>query len=252
MSSRQTTKPAAKRGSKGSNAKAAKSSRSELVSREILEVSARLFAERSYDGTTLQDIADAIGVTRGALYYYMDSKEDLLATLVAETSVATAELLNGLRARDELGPTETLRAFAYTLVQQRAAAGDRFKMLERTESSMPPNVAAEHLRARRAVLAALVEVVEEGVTSGELRPLDARVAAFSVLGICNWVAWWFKPGTAHPPGPVAEQIADSVVAMLAAPEDRRAAGGSPMAALGRVREDLDYLERLLPAEPNRD
>ena len=49
---------------------------------EILEHATRLFAERGYDGTTLQDIADAIGITRPGLYNYISSKEQLLATLL--------------------------------------------------------------------------------------------------------------------------------------------------------------------------
>ena len=59
------------------------SSRRELVMSEILEHATRLFAERGYDGTTLQDIADAIGITRPGLYNYISSKEQLLELAVS-------------------------------------------------------------------------------------------------------------------------------------------------------------------------
>ena len=59
---------------------------------EILEHATRLFAERGYDGTTLQDIADAIGITRPGLYNYISSKEQLLAELVRDVSESTAHI----------------------------------------------------------------------------------------------------------------------------------------------------------------
>jgi AcrR family transcriptional regulator len=60
--------------------------RRELVENEIYEHATRLFAERGFAGTRLQDIADALGITRLALYYYVKSKDELLAKLVTEVT----------------------------------------------------------------------------------------------------------------------------------------------------------------------
>src|SRR5213079_854717 len=59
----------------------ATTARRELVENEIYEIAIRLFAERGFAGTSLQDIADALGITRPALYYYVKSKDELLAKL---------------------------------------------------------------------------------------------------------------------------------------------------------------------------
>jgi hypothetical protein len=53
------------------------------------------------------------------------------------------------------------------------------------------------------------------VSRGEFRPRDERLAALSVIGMCNWVAWWFHPGPSHPAEPVADQLAQNAVDMLA-------------------------------------
>ena len=53
------------------------------------------------------------------------------------------------------------------------------------------------------------------MSRGEFRPRDARLAALSVIGMCNWVAWWFHPGPSHPAEPVADQLAQNAVDMLA-------------------------------------
>jgi AcrR family transcriptional regulator len=221
------------------------SSRHELVMSEILEHATRLFAERGYDGTTLQDIADAIGITRPGLYHYITSKEQLLAALVKDVSENTASLVRAVRLRTGLSSVEKLRIVVRELVLQRAGAPERFRVLDRTEAALPEDVAALHLKARREVLGELRTIIEEGVSRGEFRPRDERLAALSVLGMCNWVAWWFHPGSSHPAEPVADQLAQNAIDMLAHPQDTGPLTTTPQRALQLARENLDHLERLL-------
>jgi hypothetical protein len=130
-------------------------------------------------------------------------------------------------------------------VLQRAGAPERFRVLDRTEAALPDEVAALHLKARREVLAEMRTIIEEGVSRGEFRPRDERLAALSVIGMCNWVAWWFHPGPSHPAEPVADQLAQNAVDMLSYPEDTGPPATAPHRALQMVRENLDYLERFL-------
>jgi AcrR family transcriptional regulator len=242
----------------GAPARAARSrtssSRRELVMSEILEHATRLFAERGYDGTTLQDIADAIGITRPGLYNYISSKEQLLDALVRDVSENTAHIVHAVRLRTDLSPAEKLRAVVRELVLQRAGAPERFRVLDRTEAALPEEVAALHLKARREVLAEMRTIIEEGVARGEFRPRDERLAALSVIGMCNWVAWWFHPGSGHPAEPVAGQLAQNAVDMLAYPEGAGPLTPAPHRAMQVVRENLDYLERFLGPKSvdNRD
>ena len=93
---------------------------------EILEHATRLFAQRGYDGTTLQDIADAVGITRPGLYNYINSKEQLLAELVRDVSENTAHIVHAVRLRADLSSVEKLRVVVRTLALQRAGAPERF------------------------------------------------------------------------------------------------------------------------------
>jgi AcrR family transcriptional regulator len=228
------------------------SSRRELVISEILEHATRLFAERGYDGTTLQDIADAIGITRPGLYHYISSKEQLLAALVRDVSENTVHIVRAARLRTDLSSVEKLRAVVRALVLQRAGAPERFRVLDRTEAALPEEVAAVHLQARREVLAEMRTIIEEGVSRGEFRPRDERLAALSVIGMCNWVAWWFHPASSHPAEPVADQLAQNAVDMLAYPQDTGSPAAAPHRALQTVRENLDYLERFLGPQSGHD
>jgi AcrR family transcriptional regulator len=219
--------------------------RRELVENEMLEQATRLFAERGFAGTSLQDVADAVGITRPALYYYVKSKDDLLAKLVTEVTEAPAADLGELASRADLDPAEKLRAVARLIVLRRAAQPERFRLLIRSEASLPPDLARAYDASRKAVLRTVSEVIEQGVVGGQFRPVDSSVAALAVLGMCNWVAWWFHPGGRHGADAVANQLADMALAAVQRADSQALREAGPAAAIAKLRQDLDHLERII-------
>ncbi|MEV8401757.1 TetR/AcrR family transcriptional regulator [Streptomyces niveus] len=232
----------------GSESARRSTARRDLVTRDLLEKATRLFAEKGYENTTLQDIAAAVGVSRTALYHYVTSKEELLAMLVEQMSVGLADTLAALRERTDLTAEGKLRALTDTLVRQRARSPHQFRVHDQTESVLSEPLRSRHRQARRDVLAALAGVIEEGVDKGEFKPLDPGIAAFGVLGMCNWVAWWYHPGPDYDIDAVARQLSQSAVDMVAAVDAPRGRADSAKSALAAARSGLDALERLLPGE----
>jgi AcrR family transcriptional regulator len=226
--------------------------RRKLLMSEIVDQAIRLFAERGYDGTTLQDVADAVGLSRPNLYNYVKSKEELLVAMVEATAQSAAHSLREVRERTDLDPAEKLHMLVRTLVVLRAEKPEQFRTLDRSEQSLPPQLAQKHLEGRRAVLREITSVIDEGVTAGRFRPVDVRITALSIIGMCNWVAWWFHPSPAHPAEPVAEQIADNAVAMVAREAGRTPQAPTPLGAVALLQQDLDYLTRLLGADDGRE
>ncbi|GAA0936254.1 TetR/AcrR family transcriptional regulator [Pseudonocardia zijingensis] len=223
---------------------AASTARRELVENELYEQATRLFAERGFAGTSLQDIADALGITRPALYYYVKSKDELLARLVTEVTNGPLDELTALVARG-LDPVATLRGIVEVLVGRRAGQPERFRLLIRSEAELPEELAEAYDQGRRAVLKTIAGVIDDGAHAGVFRPVDARVAALGVLGMCNWVAWWFHPGGRYSAEGVIEQLADMAVAALVRPDHHVPGGNGPAAAIKLLRQDLDHLERIL-------
>ncbi|MBC3193349.1 TetR/AcrR family transcriptional regulator [Pseudonocardia sp. C8] len=223
----------------------ANTARRELVENEIYEHATRLFAERGFAGTSLQDIADAMGITRPALYYYVRSKDELLAKLVIEVTEGPLADIAQFVERPGLDPVEKLRAMVEVFVGRQTRQPERFRLLIRSEAELPEELAAAHAESRRAVLRAVSGVIDEGVRAGRFRPVDPRTAALGVLGMCNWVAWWFHPGGRDDAGAVVDELADMAVGALQRAPDRVPDGDSPAAALKLLRQDLDHLERLL-------
>jgi AcrR family transcriptional regulator len=218
--------------------------RRELVENEMYEHAIRLFAERGFAGTNLQDIADAMGMTRPALYYYVKSKDELLAKLAADVAGGSAAEMAELAARPDLDAVGKLRGLARLSVVRLARQPDRFRLLIRSEAELPAELAESYDANRRAVLKTVADVIEQGIVAGQLRPVDARVAALAVLGMCNWVAWWFRPGRDDVVA-VADQLADMALAAVQRADHRTPESEGPAAALAMLRQDLDHLERIL-------
>ncbi|AFJ34608.1 TetR/AcrR family transcriptional regulator [Mycobacterium sp. MOTT36Y] len=221
------------------------SMRKELVENQMYETAAKLFAERGFAGTSLQDIADAMGITRPALYYYVKSKEDLLSRLVTEiTAGNTAQILR-VTNNKTIDPVQKLSEVAYLMAHNRALHPTRFLLLARSEAELPEDLAKVHETTKRKMLRNLIEVIQAGIDAGQFRPVNPRIAALAVIGMCNWVAWWFHEDDPASAEQVATDVADMAVASVLQAENRVTAATGPRAALSLLRQDVAYLERLL-------
>lgn len=236
------------RAPESSRSTARSSTRRDLVESQIIQEATRLFAERGFSGTSLKDIADAAGLTRPALYHYVKSKDEILARLVTELAEMPARVLEAMHGEEGLSTTERLRKMAHAVALQQATDPSRFQLMIRSEADLPEELVDRYRKGRRKVLREFEGVIAEGVGSGEFRPVDARTAALSIIGQCNWVAWWHKAGTPEENDRVAEVIADLAVASVRSPDGAEEGGDPRRRALARLRREVDYLEQVLGEE----
>lgn len=216
-----------------------------LVEAQIYEHATRLFAERGFAATTLQDIADAVGLTRPALYHYVSNKDELLAKLVAEITEDSAAGMAAIAQRTDLPPDEQLRQIVAGAVRRQGEHADRFRLLILSENDLPEQIASVHAAGRRAVLRTLTTVIERGVAQGVFRPVEPRIAALGVLGMSNWVAWWYSADGRTDLDRVSVELADQAVAGLTGGAMGKARVDNPRAAIRQLRGDLDHLERMI-------
>jgi AcrR family transcriptional regulator len=215
-----------------------------LVEQEIYEQATRLFAERGFAGTSFQDIADAVGLTRPALYHYVRNKEELLARLVAEFTEDPAADIAAVAGRADADPAQKIHDIVAGTVRRQGEQAAGFRLLVRSDADLPAGIADKYAANRRAVLRSITGVISEGVRSGVFRDVDPRVAAFGVLGIMNWVAWWYQPGGHDDLDRICEELADQAVSGLRS-RDGKPPAQSPAEAISSLRLELDRLERLL-------
>jgi AcrR family transcriptional regulator len=221
------------------------STRRDLVESQIIQEATRLFAERGFSGTSLKDIADAAGLTRPALYHYVKSKDDILARLVTELAEMPARVLEEVHAEKGLSTSERLRKMAHAVALQQATDPTRFQLLIRSEADLPEELVDSYKKSRRKVLREFEGVIAEGIGAGEFRAVDARTAALSIIGQCNWVAWWHKAGTPEENERVADTIADLAVASVRSDDEPEVGAEPGRRALARLRREVDYLEQFL-------
>jgi len=234
----------APRSGKGASA-APTTARRELVEKQIFEHAIQLFAERGFAGTSLQDIADATGLTRPALYYYVNNKEDLLRILVRQETEDFAANLAAIGTDTARTPVERVRAMVYESALRQANDPARFRLLVRSEAELPEDVFAVYSEGRRQVLKAYTDVITEGVHAGMLRPVDPRICALGLLGMSNWIAWWHHPGDRRTAPEIATEIADLATAGITPADNASTGHTGPEHALALLKRDLSLLESVL-------
>lgn len=211
-----------------------------LVTSELLDKATELFAKKGYEATTLLDIATALGISRTALYHYVSSKDELLTMLVEQVSKGLAEVLAQFAGRKDLSAAEKLADVVALMVRQRAEHPDQFRILDRSEPVLPEPAGDQHLAAKRKIIRELTKLIEAGIQAGEFRAVDARTTAFAVLGMCNWVAWWFRPGSDVEP--VVDTVTGLVAAMLTTAR-ARSGDADTARTIDEIRALLDRLDR---------
>jgi AcrR family transcriptional regulator len=221
--------------------------RRNLVEAEILESAARLFAERGYATTSMQDIATELGSSRSSLYHYFSNKEEMLIRLVGDLVLSSEVALGQMeKAGDGTDVVEQLRRVVDALLGPIVEAPNRFRLLLTTEAELPIRISKRWRDTRRKIVAEVSGLIRVGVSDGHFRPVDEQVATFTLLGMCNWVAWW--PDRQREDLEVLRQgIADIAVSGLVLTGDEPRAE-TPAAALLAAREQLDRLETLIGNE----
>lgn len=222
-----------------SNAKA------NAVRESILDAASGLFIEHGIGGTSMQDIADALGVTRTAVYYYFKNKESILAALTEGITRVPGPLVGRLTEKGAADPVTALRNFTRHHAMRLLSHPLQFRVVERNENNLPARQRERGRAARRAFLEQFTEVIRRGVQSGHFRVIDPRVAAFALIGMCNWTAWWFRPSGRLAPEEIADMLADFAVHALQREEARRPKKDGVGESIRLLREDLTYLEQQL-------
>ena len=174
---------------------------------ELTRQAARLFAERGYHGTSIGDLAAAMGVQKGSLYAHIKSKQDLLYATMREGADAFHAGLDGVP--DELRPTEkirlALRAHLRVVVDQLDVATVFMREWRYLEGERREEILAERRRYEERFRA----LFREGRDLGELRTdLDEANAALLALSAANWAYTWLRPGYD------TDELADRFYALL--------------------------------------
>lgn len=182
---------------------------------QIVDAAARLFSQNGYDATSLDDIAAALGTARSALYYHVSGKAELRA-LVQIGRVRMLVDEGETIVRSATPADEKLAALVRAHVRHFARFYPESKMWSSiTTADLVNDVSSDELHRRQEeVEGHLRQAIAEGVAKGVFRATDVRVAALSVIGMCNYLATWYRPGGRLAIEEIAGMLADMAVRSL--------------------------------------
>ena len=179
---------------------------------QILQSAAAAFGRLGYAGATVEQIAAALHMKKGNLYYYFRNKEDILFGCHQYSLDRLHEILDAVE-RGGLGPEEKLRqlivSFVHTILDELHGTA-LFLDLEALSPAHLKTVIVRRDRFDRGVR----RVLEEGMTNGIFARSDPKLLTFAILGAVNWIPRWFDPRGSATSQEIADRFADYLIAGL--------------------------------------
>ncbi|NIM48985.1 MAG: TetR family transcriptional regulator [Gemmatimonadales bacterium] len=178
---------------------------------EILHAALRAFRENGYHATTLDAIAEHLGVRKTALYHYFPDKEAILYECHRESLAEIDRMMKEARKLDTASERLAHVIHEHVRVMTDTLEGSPLAF---EVTALSAERQAEVIAARDRYERGLRRFIEEGIEDGEFRPVDSKIAVFVILGAINWIARWYRPeGSLHAPE-LGSEFADHLVGGL--------------------------------------
>jgi len=161
---------------------------------EILRTAARLFQQRGYDATSMNDVAAALKLSKGGLYHHFQGKDEILFEIMNHAMEITQErVLAPVRSIPD--PEDRLRSLIRRHMEVVLSPQDREITVMLHENHPLPPVLRKRINHRKKEYVHFVEDLIADVQRGRHSKgaVSPRAAAFALLGMINWIYQWYKP-----------------------------------------------------------
>ena len=180
----------------------------EVKRNAVLQAAAQLFNERGFHATSLDDIAERLNVSKPTLYYYVESKDqillecvrtalDLMHSGIGEVRAAGGSAIDQLQA--------CMRIYSGVVMQDFGMCVIRIG-----EDPLPAPLKKELRRVKAGIDREFRQLIEAGIAEGSLAPCDPKIAAFMLAGALSWIGRWYRADGDLSP----EQITTQAIGLL--------------------------------------
>ena len=179
----------------------------------VLRAAVRMFNERGYHATLLEDVAASLGISKPTIYHYLGNKEQVLLECI---SIGLGQFLDAVGDALQAPGTglERLRHFLRRYAEINMDDFGRCVIRTGVEALSPAGAASLRQRKRR-IDEALRGLIEAAMADGSIAPTDPKILAFTLAGALNWPARWHVPGGELSAEAIAAQMVDILTAGLA-------------------------------------
>ncbi len=180
-----------------------------LKRERTVDVAAELFYERGYENTSLDVIAEHMGVTKPFIYAHFSSKAELLAEICARGIASALDALN--KVLDRPGkPAALLAELCRRFVIAVLDSQRHIAIFAREEKNLAPDDFKRISDMRREFDSRLVKLLDDGVACGDFHLADTRMAALAIGGMVSWAYVWYRPNGRL----TLEELANSMTALV--------------------------------------
>jgi len=189
---------------------------------EIYRAAAQIICDKGYDATSMNDIAEAVGITKSGLYHHVSGKRNLLFSIMnfGMDSLEEQVIVPARAIADAEQRLRTIITNHVQLITSRSTAKGNNPV-----TIVVDEVAGLTLAQRRKIdhrKRVYVDLIREALTqlkaSGKLRDLDVTAATFSLLGMILWLSRWYSPAGRLTPEQVSEEVTKIALSGLLRPE----------------------------------
>ena len=165
-----------------------------LLKRErTIDAAVQLFYERGYENTSLDAVAERMGVTKPFIYAHFTSKAELLAEICSRGIASALAALDGVL--DMAGtPTKLLAEVGRHFVTAVLTSQSHIAIFTREIKNLRPADLRRINDMRREFDHKLTKLLDQGVATGEFQLPDTRIAALAIGGMVSWAYVWYRPG----------------------------------------------------------
>ena len=185
--------------------------KTELKREAILRSAAAAFRRKGYYGTSMEDIGDALLMTKGSLYYYFKDKEEILFAChdfsldrVLERTREVLEEQKDASASEKL--SALIDALVHVMIDDLQGSA-----LALDFAALRDELLAQIITKRDQFERSMRVVINEGVKAREFRKVDAKLATFAILGAINWISKWYRPDGAFQAADIGRMYSDLFV-----------------------------------------
>ncbi|GJD64445.1 TetR/AcrR family transcriptional regulator [Methylobacterium frigidaeris] len=179
----------------------------------VLLAAVRMFNERGFHATSLDDVATSLGITKPTVYHYLGNKDQILLECVTFGLEQLLEAVEESRAASGTG-LERLRVFLRRYAE--INMGDFGRCVIRTgDEALSPESARSFRALKKRIDQAMRDLIAEGMEDGSITQGDPWIAAFTLAGALNWPARWYDPRGTRRPAEVAAEMVDFLTRGLA-------------------------------------
>ena len=208
---------------------------------DLIKAAAKVFWEKGFRATTVNDVAQAVGIDRASLYYYVSGKEELFQEVIRDAVTENVVMAEEIVKRDADPADKPVALFVEIMTSYQRQYPYIFIYIQEDMAQ----IASERTKWDKEIKAlqhrfndAVIGVIQGGLDDGTFHKEhgSAKLIAYGVIGMCNWSHRWFRPGAGETAENIGHTFADMVLdGLTTQPKAGRSKNAEPVKARARPR-----------------